>query len=251
VRAAISGVVAVAVIVACGGAGGGEVVNVPTNVATASSSSSSATDEQTRPPSGTCARSSVAVGQICPQRDIPPSNASSPEGCKSDADCKTGLNGRCMGLGGRSRVTRDARDLLGAPPPPPPRSRCEYDGCVTDKDCGSKMRCVCGADEYRNRCEPIDTCLTDKECGVDHQCQCGRVNGLANYCVEGDCRSAADCANGAACGNGTGPGFCHGLRDKCSKNEDCSTVPEGAAYCGYAMAQHRWQCRVVLPVPPG
>lgn len=205
-------------------------------------------------PGETCARSSFATGETCPKRDVPASNASSPEGCKSDAECKDGMNGRCVDTGMRSPFGGDRAvrsNLLGAAPPPPPRTRCVYDACFSDGDCGAKSRCECGGEGERNYCLALDSCTTDAACGPNHLCQCGSAPGAANYCVDGNCRADSDCQDGAKCGSGTTGTFCRTPRDVCRSDADCPPLPEASNHCSYAVEQERWECRAIPYPPPG
>ena len=110
--------------------------------------------------------------------------------CQADADCKAGANGRCV------------QDLSGP-------TRCSYDACATDEDCGGGQVCAC-------RNEP---------------------NHYANACYHGDCRIDADCAGGGGycspsavtlstfCTTGIPQGsfgyFCHSPGDECVDDADC------------------------------
>jgi hypothetical protein len=207
---------------------------------------------------GVCAPSSVARGAACPERKVPPGTGSSPEGCKSDADCKSGIEGRCVG----QRVTVDlaprsaerARDLLAAPPPPPLRSQCVYDQCRADKDCGAGARCDCrpGVGSDRNQCKPLDACLGDRDCSADTLCTCGSA-GVANACSPGNCRTDADC-NGLACEpDSNGYRFCRSPRDACSRPTDCKVdaASYGTPICVFKPAAHARVCDVSFPPPPG
>jgi len=207
---------------------------------------------------GVCAPSSVTQGTACPERNVPPGTGSSPEGCKSDADCKAGIEGRCVGqrvtFDEQSRPAERARGLLAGPPPPPLRSQCVYDQCRADKECGANARCECrpGVGTDRNRCKPLDACLGDRDCTADTLCTCGTA-GIANGCSPGNCRTDADC-NGLACEpDSNGARFCRSLRDACSKPTDCKV--DAATYatpiCVFKPAAHARVCDVLFPLPPG
>lgn len=204
-------------------------------------------------PGENCARSSVATGEVCPQRDVPASNASSPEGCHSDADCKQGMNGRCIDTGSRepSGHARWGGNLFGAAPPPPPRTVCVYDACFKDADCGPKQRCECGGEVGRNYCLAIDDCTTDAACGGNRICQCGSSVGSANYCVGGNCRGDADCHDGLKCDSGMTGTFCRTASDVCHSNEDCPRLPNASNTCGYLVERSRWECQAIPYPPPG
>lgn len=200
---------------------------------------------------GTCKPSSVISTLSCAPRTLPPSNASSPSGCKSDAECKNGVQGRCVDNRGARRyggLPPAARNLLAEPPPPPPETVCTYDHCSSNAECGAKARCNCGAGDDRNACVPLDSCLRDAECGIDALCGCG-ASGGPNACRPGNCRSDADCG-GQKCGPGQAGNFCHTPRDKCRTNEDCASGPQFSV-CDYDGGAKAWACRVIPPRPPG
>ena len=176
------------VVSACRGSqGAGPEAQAPTATPTTSASASATTNggggTGTRKV-GTCAPSSVSQQVACSARVVPPGNASSENGCKSDAECTYGRDGRCVKnqLGSYGlMLSPEARrsNLLAGPRAAPPRTICVYDKCQSDKDCGSGMRCNCGSGtgEDRNRCIPIDNCLSDKDCfaealcGIDPHCR--------------------------------------------------------------------------------
>lgn len=201
-------------------------------------------------PAGTCKPSSVISTPSCAPRVHPPSNASSANGCKSDAECKNGIDGRCVDNRDHRRygaLPPAARNLLAGPPPLPPDSVCVYDQCRTNADCGAKARCQCGAGDDRNGCMPLDACLRDADCGADGLCACG-ASGSPNGCMPGNCRADADCG-GQKCGSGPTGSFCRTPRDKCRTNEDCKGGP--FAVCDYDRGTKAWACRVIPPRPPG
>ena len=214
--------------------------------------------EDVRPQSraGVCAPSSVPHVGACPKRNVPPGTGSSPEGCKSDADCKSGVEGRCIG----QHVTRleveprRADNLLAAPPPPPLRSNCVYDRCVEDKDCGANGRCDCrpGLGTDRNTCKQLDACLSDNDCSADTLCLCGTA-GVANNCAAGNCRTDADC-NGLACEpDDNGARYCRSPRDACHKATDCKAdaASYGSPICVYKPTTRARACDVLMPPLPG
>ena len=253
-RAAISASFAIALIVACGGGGKQEVVNVPPSASSAPIASSTAVTPNAIPEEGTCSRSSVATGVACPSKIVPASKASSPEGCKSDADCKDSMNGRCIDTRSPSSVRyRPTPNLLGEPPRPPPRTRCEYDQCFKDADCDAKSHCVCDGYHHRSYCVPIDACTSDNDCGVNHQCECGSAQsvGAPNVCVMGNCRSDSDCHGGLPCEDSGEGRFCRTAADTCKHHEECKAPPGYVAFCGYTVGKTRWECRTQMMRPPG
>lgn len=202
-------------------------------------------------PAGTCKPSSVISTLSCAPRVHPPSNASSVNGCKSDAECKNGIDGRCVDNRDHRRygaLPVAARNLLAGPPPLPPDSVCVYDQCRTNAECGAKGRCKCGAGDARNGCMSLDACLRDADCGAESLCACG-ASGSPNGCMPGNCRSDADCA-AQKCGPGQEGSFCHTPRDKCRTNDDCASGPQFSV-CDYDQRTKAWACRVIPPRPPG
>ncbi len=207
------------------------------------------------PAPGTCNPSSVASRGPCPERSIPKSNASSRTGCKSDKDCKDGIEGRCIESGEREEDDRSdvpftrSNGLAEAPMRPPP-TICVYDACRADKDCGDHARCMCGEGQERAQCIELDGCLADADCGPNALCNCADL-GRANRCGPGNCRSDADC-NGAACVGVYSGSFCATPRDRCHARADCKgTSPEGAFMCDWDPTAKALDCRVIPAPPPG
>lgn len=202
---------------------------------------------------GLCNPSSVAQGTTCPTRPIPPGTGNSPEGCKSDAECTQGRDGRCVrawGDGAENDIApSEARrtNLLAGPPRPPPRSKCVYDECMTDKDCGAGTRCMCGSGKGkdRNECIRTDACLSDADCGIDKLCLCGQ-GARANTCVPGNCRADSDCAGSYRCET-----YCRSAKDACHDNSECKAPEHMIAICMYLEETHAWGCKNMVPRPPG
>lgn len=202
-------------------------------------------------PNGTCAASSVVTTTSCTKRAIPASNASSKRGCKSDADCKDGVDGRCVKNGDyvEGRLVRSP--LLAGPPAMPPPTICVYDQCSTNTECGPKARCWCGEGSGRNRCVQLDACLADADCGPHRLCECG-AGGSPNQCMSGDCRSDADCGGDAgSCLHGEAGRFCATAGDGCRTQEDCRGKSAEYETCDFDGSTASWQCRVVAPRPAG
>lgn len=243
-----------AAVIACGGGrdavapNGGQVDGVSIAVPAGTGAAGSAA------PVGACKPSSVITTASCAPRTRPPSNASSSSGCKSDAECKNGVQGRCVdnrsGVRRRAALPPAARNLFAEPPPPPPETVCTYDQCRSNADCGAKARCDCGVDQGRNACVPLDNCLRDAECGPDARCACGDppANG-PNACIPGNCRTDADCG-GLSCAQGNEGKFCRTPRDTCRTHEDCAS-PQQFRICDYHTSSKAWTCRVIVPRPPG
>jgi hypothetical protein len=131
-----------------------------------------------RPTEVTCGTRPADAG------DIPsPKNSE----CETDAQCTSGLNGRCI-------VGRG--------------SYCTYDTCFEDSDCGTGSMCLCGSSTWLgNSCSQAG-CRVDADC-PGSWCSptfgtCGNYTGVVGYA----CHTAADeCVDDADCENGPG-GYC-------------------------------------------
>lgn len=194
---------------------------------------------------GTCRPSSIPTGKACPERAVPPSNASSSSGCKSDADCKDGRQGRCVRFG-ISLAPAERSNLLAGPPPPPPETICAYDECATDADCGAKRRCECGGPGQRYRCVGVDQCQGDRDCAAGSLCACGE-GGAPNQCLQSTCRADADCAGGYPCAASQGGRYCRSPRDRCKGAADCGRDET----CDYRHAEGAFVCVPERVLPPG
>jgi hypothetical protein len=209
----------------------------------------SAPHDTAHPANGHCAASSVVTTTSCPKRTIPPSNKSSDRGCKSDADCKNGIEGRCVDSGFRAdRSLRPSGNLLAEPPAAPPPTICVYDQCTTNADCGAHARCQCGSESSRAACVTLDACSADADCGEAMLCVCG-TDGLPNGCRAGNCRTDADCP-GQKCQGGPSGNFCTTDHDACRERAQCD-APNAYRICDWDRTKKAWGCRDVPPIPPG
>jgi hypothetical protein len=105
--------------------------------------------------------------------------------CTTDADCRSGLNGRCVLELATSGATR----------------LCSYDGCFDDADCPDRQVCACrasGASADANRCVVDGGCRVDADCGPGGACS-------PSY--------------GQLCSFGY---FCHTPNDACVNDADCT-----------------------------
>lgn len=194
---------------------------------------------------GVCRASSVPSGKSCPERAVPPSNASSARGCRSDADCTKGRQGRCVRFG-VSLAPAARSNLLAEAPPPPPETVCAYDECLADADCGPSRRCECGGEGQRYRCVAVDQCQRDADCGSGALCMCGEGAG-PNVCRESSCRSDADCAGGYPCSHSEGGRYCQSARDRCKGRADCAH----GETCSYQQPVGAFVCVPIPIVPAG
>lgn len=138
-------------------------------------------------------------------------------GCRSDAECLEGLNGRCVGSGMGITV-------------------CSYDECRTDADCGDGAFCNCRGAQIvggstNNICVRGSDCRSDGDCG-------------GPYCspslVPDECAGTSLRFLGY---------FCHSARDECIDDGDCrregpSSSAGGNDTCDYDTAARRWRCSV-------
>jgi hypothetical protein len=141
----------------------------------------------------------------------------------------------------------DAGSLLG------PSARFD---CHVHTDCTAMPRGRCilvptnpPYDPGGTRCV-YDQCTTDMQCGPG-PCQCGDV---ANSCLAGNCHVDSDCGNGGYCSPEIDPcqGFtlgyyCHTPADTCIDDTDCTnTPPIGRGSCQFDGDAGSWQCDPAL-----
>lgn len=189
----------VSVALACGG----------TTPVTPGSDGGSDSPIATKPPLVHRATASACDSSRLPGTFNPSPAAGSP--CKADADCASGMNGRCeanpIGVG------------------QPFSNVCSYDQCKADADCGAGSVCDCRnqADFGANTCFHGD-CHTDLDCP-------------GSYC------SPSATTLEPTCLTGIDPGsfgyFCHTRLDECTDDIDC-TNPQ--AKCFFVPAAAHWQC---------
>jgi hypothetical protein len=156
-----------------------------------------------------------ATASACPSArpasTCDPGSGGPPAACAADAECTTGVNGRCVG---------NPRDGC----------RCNYDACSADTECTLGGPCECrlasrGA-SGANVCI-AGNCRVDADCGAGGYCSptlgsCGDFGGLAGY-------------------------YCHTAADQCVDDADCATILDGGflgqrPYCMYARETGRWVC---------
>lgn len=219
---------------------------------------------------GACPASGIHSNGTCPKRRVPTVNASSADGCKSDAECGDGdSQPRCIENpsyssephGGGS--ARELRNLLAEAPRPPAPTTCIYDECHFDADCGKNRGCECGSGDGadRNRCITLDACLADSDCAKGSRCECD--HSAPSYCLPSNCDSDAEC-NGKTCAGGmiggTSPApypgggsgrFCHTAADRCQRDADCTVKNDYLQRCAYDVVGGLWTCQDVALPPAG
>ena len=134
----------------------------------------------------------------------------SPDGCKADADCKDGINGRCnVHFGGHGMQFNS----------------CDYDRCFADADCKNDGVCVCGS--------KANSCMEPGNCRVDADC------GPGGFCTPS---WGAD-AEGACFGYSAY--FCRTPRDTCVKDDDCQSQDRDKGWgstCSFDPTAGHWRC---------
>ena len=121
-------------------------------------------------------------------------------GCRKDADCNEGRDGRC-------RVAREG-------------SYCTYTECTTDAECGNSGVCECGDP---NRCQ-TGNCRVDADCGAGGFCSpslgsCGNYGGTLGFF----CHNAGNgCVDDKECQGESENGYC--AYDPATAKWSCSTT---------------------------
>jgi len=144
--------------------------------------------------------------------------------CALDDECTARSGGRCSELvqaiwwGGRSLGTR-----------------CTYDACSTDDDCGGGAVCGCAIGfTGHNVCLPQSQCRTDSHCAAGQVCALSRPTVLSPPGVIVDGTERLD-------GNGVPDEslgyFCTTPEDECRPGEE---PPYPSLGCTYATDAHHW-----------
>lgn len=133
-----------------------------------------------------------------------------PSACTTDAQCTTGVNGRCVGN-------------------PHDGCRCNYDTCFADGECSTGGPCECRLSSRgasgANVCL-AGNCRVDADCGAEGFCSptlgsCGDYGGTVGY-------------------------YCHTPNDECLDDADCVDRDAGflgqRPYCMFARETGRWVC---------
>lgn len=147
-------------------------------------------------------------------RALPPEAPVITGECHSDAECASGMNGRCI----------KTVDLF----------FCSYDACISDGDCTGMDG---GAAAHSGICACESAFRADN-----------------NICIfEGNCRTDADCGGeycsptwpfGSCTLDGTISGYyCHTAADECTDDQDCTS--SGSAGCAYSTLKGHWACGLI------
>ena len=118
--------------------------------------------------------------------NVPPEGSGPFIGCRTNATCTAGTNGRCRGNGHDGWT-------------------CNYDQCRVDTDCPGKGVCSCeGGFRADNDVCLVAGCRLDADCGAGGYCSpslgaCGHFDKVQTYA----CHTAADeCTDDEECGTG-------------------------------------------------
>ncbi|MFI5300410.1 MAG: hypothetical protein ACHREM_20165 [Polyangiales bacterium] len=127
--------------------------------------------------------------------------------CAKDADCTSGINGRCL-------------------VPLPAGLRCSYDDCFVDDDCsgvpGSVCACREGGGNGPNTCT-LGTCRIDADCGSGGYCSPSPTPCTSGYGVAGY--------------------FCKTAGDSCQTNTDCVVgLHASESLCAFDATVGMWTC---------
>ena len=134
--------------------------------------------------------------------------------CKSDADCKDGIEGRCNFMS-NGRMA--------------PTNQCTFDLCSADKDCNAGTLCICnGGLTGRNECV-LANCHDATDCGGS---QCG----LSPAGAGSDTYSYAPAGR-----------YCKTTDDKCTDDKPCKQ----GDVCAFSTSHSRWECMKITYPPPG
>lgn len=173
----------------------------------------SSNDGAAAEPSGPPPRDPAVHRPTAPATCASPRGSSPPTsdvaGCRADAECTEGLNGRCLQAG------------LGY-------AQCSYDTCTDDAACGEGAMCLCRSEDSEgpNVCVTAG-CRTDADCG-------------GPWCSPS--RTPDGCGGTSLRLEGY---FCHGAADTCIDDADCQTEgASGGATCDYDPELRHWRCSV-------
>lgn len=127
-----------------------------------------------------------------------------------------------------------------------------FRGCLVDEDCNEGANGRCNFDRRGSRCS-YDTCFSDSDCGTNVcACESPDVSHIGNKCLIGNCQVDADCGTDGfcsptfgSCGNYNGDiaYFCHTPEDECIDDSDCSDKDGvGTPYCKFSNEVNHWVC---------
>lgn len=153
--------------------------------------------------------------------------------CMEDHECTLASGGRCV------RAYRSER------------SYCQYDearfnqddSCALSSDCKLADQGVCVHELTRTFCD-YQGCLSDDDCGPGAACLCDQAR---HHCVPANCREDADCQPGHRCRpsqqvlGSTDGLYCTTDDDPCERDADCARQGEGRV-CAYDSRAGRWDC---------
>ncbi len=144
--------------------------------------------------------------------------------CKLDVDCTTGAGGRCNEL---KKTIFYGGGSLG--------TRCTYDVCTKDSDCGAKGVCECGIGfAGQNLCLSLGDCRTDADCASGQVCALSKPFILPTTgFVRGDeVRPSDPSGPDEALGR-----FCTTVADECRPGEKAPFPSDG---CVFSPSRKHW-----------
>jgi len=200
-------------------------------------------DQCNAQPFGHCAAYATAVCQY-PLKSGP---------CLRDADCNEAPYGTCY--------DPMSSELFCYPNGECKREerRCAYRGlesdCTSDADCTALPLGVCKKRILNTRCE-YQACNQDQDCGTKQRCACEVVNEAfeRRVCVPAECSGDGDCAPGArclkagSCGGDALGDYCTTAVDECGNDDDCRSNPGAQGPdCAFSDAERRCTCQPIIP----
>ena len=161
-----------------------------------------------------------AQAQAC-DRSVPPPGRPDPKamGCKSDAECTDGKNGRCVFHPGSHAA---------------PHNACEASSCFVDDDCTASGKKVCRCTArggQRSECL-AGNCRIDADCGRGANAFCSPSTGVDSM---------------GACG-GTSAYYCRTAKDTCVEDADCNDPSKS---CAFQPLLGHWACVANRSCPVG
>lgn len=166
------------------------------------------------PPAKTGVPDKVRATSVACTGTRPPAEQADPnpaDTCTDDAECTSGLDGRCSYLFSGHKS-------------------CTYSACRSDADCGGMAVCGCGLG-----IDKANVCLTNSECRTSSDCAAGQ------YCVL-SALPGVPIGDGSVTFYGQAWGyFCTTSQDRCRSESDCASQPHDHS-CVYYTTLKSWGC---------
>src|SRR5204863_7738820 len=111
-------------------------------------------------------------------------------------------------------------------------SKCSYDECAMDGECGSSSLCNCreATNAFANTCQH-GNCKTDADCG-------GRYCSPSGIGLDPYCRTGIPL--------GSFGFFCHTPKDDCTDDADCPISGNFPPTCVFDATQSKWACMPMM-----